>query len=83
MTGTSGVPSVPRFPRPVARPPVKLKFPSRYAHRFPAPDDEPFDSVNQVEFGLQYLAFVIAMFIVTASIAAFVLVPLVGTLFAR
>ncbi len=60
--------------------PVKLKFPSRYSYRFPAPDDEPYDSVNQLEFGAQFFAFVIAVFILTACFAAFVLVPAVGTL---
>ena len=64
-------------------PPVRLRFPSRYHQRFPAPDDEPFDSVNQVEFGLQFFAFVFAMFVATASLAAFVLVPLIGTLFSH
>ena len=82
MTNTSGVPRV-RRSRPARPQPVKLTFPSRFESRFPPPDDEPFDSVNQVEFGLQFFAFVLAMFIATATTAAFVLVPLIGTLFSR
>ena len=88
---SSGVPRVPRHPtlqKPGSaanqpHPPVRLTFPSRYHHRFPAPDDEPFDSVNQVEFGLQFFAIIFAMFVATASLAAFVLVPVIGTLFSH
>jgi hypothetical protein len=72
--------TVPAVPRSKAPAPVKLTFPSRYNHRFPDPDDEPFDSVNQLEFGLQFFAFVIGVFILTAGFAAFVLVPAVGSL---
>lgn len=79
-------PSVPKVPRPKAiqrvPAPVKLKFPSRYHYRFPAPDDEPFDSVNQVEFAAQYFACFLALVIVLAALAAFVLVPIVGQVFA-
>ena len=82
----SSVPQVPRpkagSERPPAIVPVKLKFPSRYRYRFPAPDDEPFDSVNQVEFAAQYFACFVAMVIVLAALAAFVLVPIVGQVFA-
>ena len=82
-------PSVPKVQRrkaasdrPPAVVPVKLKFPSRYHYRFPAPDDEPFDSVNQVEFAAQYFACFLALVIVLAALAAFVLVPIVGQVFA-
>ena len=69
----------PHAPAPLKA--IKLRFPSRYAHRFPAPDDEPFDGVHQLEFGLQFFALVFALFIAVASLAAFVLVPTIGLIF--
>jgi hypothetical protein len=79
-------PSVPRIARakpdkPKSEPPkpARLKFPRRYNARFPAPDDEPFH-VDQVEFAAQYLGAVVVMFVVMGGLAAFVFVPLVGTL---
>jgi hypothetical protein len=81
--------SVPRIARakpdnPRAEPakPVRLKFPSRYNARFPAPDDEPFH-VDQVEFAVQYFGAVLVLFVSMAGFAAFVLVPLVGTLMSQ
>jgi hypothetical protein len=84
MSDTSGVPKIKRA-KSAARLPIskacnsqKLKFPSRFRHNFPAPDDEPFDGVDQMEFAVQYLVFVVAVFIVTALVAAFIFVPFVG-----
>lgn len=71
--------SVPQVPRPVAHAGhTPLKFPSRYRYRFPPPDEEPYDGVNQVEFAAKYFAAVFVLFIGMAGFAAFVLVPLVG-----
>lgn len=69
--------SVPQVPRP-DRPSRPLVIPLRFSYRFPAPDDEPYDGVNQVEFAAQYLASVVALMVAVAFLAAFVLVPLVG-----
>jgi hypothetical protein len=75
---TTSVPSVPRLNSRV----VALKFPPRYDLRFPAPDDEPFDSVNQFEFAATYFKWVALLFAGMALFAAFVLVPLTGLIFA-
>ena len=75
----TSVPSVPRLKSRV----VALKFPPRYDLRYPAPDDEPFDSVNQVEFAATYFKWVAILFLSMAIFAAFVLVPLVGLIFAH
>jgi hypothetical protein len=80
-------PSVPQIPRTkpertnvsAQTKPTRLKFPKRYNARFPAPDDEPFH-VDQVEFAAHYFAAVAVLFVSMGGFAAFVLVPLVGTL---
>lgn len=74
---TSSVPSVPRVKSRI----VALKFPPRYDLRYPAPDDEPFDSVNQFEFAAHYFKCVAALFIAMALFATFVLVPIAGMVF--
>jgi hypothetical protein len=84
--GSSGIPKIKRgrpfanLRQPPGSAPTKLSFSSRYDHRFPAPDDESFDSVDQVGFAFQFLAFVVAIFIVTAFVASFIFVPMLGRL---
>jgi hypothetical protein len=74
----TSVPSVPRVKSKI----VALKFPPRYDLRYPAPDEEPFDSVNQFEFAATYFKWVALLFVGMALFAAFVLVPLTGLIFA-
>ena len=62
--------SVPIVPRP------------RRVPLSPAPDDEPYDHVDQIEFAFQYFRFVIALMIAMGLFAAYVLVPVAGLIFA-
>ena len=69
---STSVPIVPR-PRRVSSHPIQLS---------PAPDDEPYDHVDQIEFAFQYFRFVIALMIAMGLFAAYVLVPVAGLIFA-
>jgi hypothetical protein len=57
-------------------------FATRYDLLFPRPDDL-VEEVNQVAFALQYFTFVIGIALSAAAMAAFVLVPMVGQIFAH
>ena len=67
--------SVPIVPRP-------RRVPSRPILLPPAPDDEPYDHVDQIEFAFEYFRFVIALMIAMGLFAAYVLVPVAGLMFA-
>lgn len=70
---STSVPQVARQPRPYTI--------QTYRFQFPAPDDERFNGVDQVEFAVQYFVCVLAMVLGLGVFAAFVLVPLAGLVF--